>query len=469
MAVLTDEPSSILAVVTALVIVHITSKAVYNIFFHPLRSYPGPLSHAAFRLPYCYRLLRGKLAFDMLSLHKEYGDVVRVAPNELAFSHPAAWKDIMGHQTGGGGEEMAKFTNFYRPVPQSPTSIVSADRDEHSVLRRQFSHGFSERAMRAQEPVIAGYIDLLIQRLHEKCGNGAEALNMTGWYNFTTFDIIGDLAFGRPFGCLENSEYHPFIPLLFKATKMGTVLFTLSFYPLRDRIKLEGERDDLIEGLLRKKDEMEMDMDKIESNANILLIGGSETTATLLSGVTYLLLMNSDALARLTEEVRGAFDSEDEIDIQSVSKLTYMLACLNEALRMYPPVPIGLPRVVPKNGGQIAGNYVEEGTVVAVHHWASYHNEKYFTDPFNFRPERFLGDVRFAEDRLEMLQPFHVGPRNCLGRNLAYTEMRLILARVIFNFDMKIARDSTDWIERQGVWFLWSKPSLNVYLAPATR
>ena len=262
---------------------HITAKALYNIFFHPLRSFPGPPSHAAFRFPYCYKLLRGTFPFDMLSLHRQYGDVVRVAPNELAFSHPDAWRDIMGHRIDGS-DEMGKWDQFYRAVPQTPTSIVSADRTEHGALRRQLSHGFSERAMRAQDPLITGYVDLLIQRLHENCRGGAQTVDMTAWYNFTTFDIIGDLAFGQPFGCLEKSEYHPFVPLLFKSSRMGSVVFSLSFYPmlkklvfamipksliqlfedhrqvsiekLRERMKLEVERHDLIEGLLRKKDDL---------------------------------------------------------------------------------------------------------------------------------------------------------------------------------------------------------------------
>ncbi len=65
-------------------------------------------------------------------------------------------------------------------------------------------------------------------------------------------------------------------------------------------------------------------------------------------------------MKKLTTEIRGAFRSEVEIDFASVSTLTYLLACLDEALRMYPPVPIGLPRVVPKGGATIAGNYVPE-------------------------------------------------------------------------------------------------------------
>lgn len=234
-------------------------------------------------IPYCYRLLRGRLPFDMLALHERYGDVVRIAPGELAFAHADAWKDIHGRQSNGG-EECGKWMSFYKYADGTPTSIANAEREEHSILRRQLSHGFSERSMRAQEPLITQYVDLLIRRLHEKCGSGTKPVDMVSWYNFTTFDIIGDLAYGKPFGSLENSVYHPFIPLLLESAKMGTVMLSLSFYPLlkkiflamvpksvvkafqdhrdvsvaklRERMQAGNERDDLIEGLLRKQEEL---------------------------------------------------------------------------------------------------------------------------------------------------------------------------------------------------------------------
>ncbi|KAK3349016.1 cytochrome P450 [Lasiosphaeria hispida] len=476
----------------AVVFIYATSYAFYNLFLHPLRRYPGPLLMRATRMGYHWRAMRGTLPFDMLPLHKRYGPVVRIAPGELAFADPAAWKDIMGHRAGG--LEMEKSLQFYRPLADMPADIVSAPREEHGLLRRTMAHGFSDRSMREQQPIIRQYIDLFLKRLRERSDGGKKAVDIGKWYNFTTFDVIGDLAFGESFGCLDTSDYHPWVKSIFQVARAGTIFQMAAHYPLlmklllalipkrlmkerehheslvraklQKRMDIKGGRPDLIEGLLIKADEWGLTLDKLQANSALLIIGGSETTATLLAGVTFLLLRNPTALKRLTEEVRSSFKSEDEIDFASVSALPYLLACLDEGLRMYPPVPTGLPRVVPKGGANICGNYIAEGNIVAIHQWAMYHNDNNFKDPFAFHPERWLGDPAFARDRKDAFQPFHLGARNCLGRNLAYIEMRLILARTLWNFDMRIAEDSFDWMSKQRIFNMWEKGPLDVYLTP---
>ncbi|OLN81715.1 Isotrichodermin C-15 hydroxylase 15 [Colletotrichum chlorophyti] len=485
--------------------VYVASYIIYNLFFHPLRHFPGPLLMRATRATYFYRLARGTLSFDVLDLHRKYGDVVRIAPDELAFADPAAWKDIMGHRTGGGAQPaFEKSDMFYRPITDLPRDIITAKGPEHAMLRRQMAHGFSEKSLREQQSIIMRYVDLFIQRLREAGGgSGAverQAVDLAFWYNCCSFDVIGDLAFGEPFGCLEEGEMHPWVRTIFQMVRLGVALQTANHYSVmrkfitrvmssramrerrqqhRDmtmqkvirRIELgeKGPRNDLIEGLLRKKDEWNLSLEQLEGNASILIIAGSETTATLLSGVTYLLLKNPSKMEKLVAEVRTLFNKEEEIDLTSVNKLTYMLACLDEALRMYPPVPTGLPRLVPEGGAMVCGRLIPEKTTVSIHQWATYHNEKNFKDPFKFHPERFLGDEKYASDRREALQPFHVGPRNCLGRNLAYTEMRIMLARLIWNFDLVLADDSRGWMEKQKIYTLWEKGSLNVYLRPVVR
>ncbi|KAF3395038.1 Isotrichodermin C-15 hydroxylase [Talaromyces pinophilus] len=482
----------VLIVAISTTIFYPISTAIYNVYFHPLSRFPGPTSHAISRIPYFYRTINGTLPFDMLDFHKRYGNIVRIAPDELAFSHPDAWKDIMGHRNGQEAE-MAKAMWFYRPI-EEPTHIVNETPEQHRNLRRQMAHGFSEKGMRDQESLIRKYVNLLVEKLHEQSSKpGGNPVIMSDWYNFTTFDIIGDLAFGESFGCLSGSNYDDWIKSIFDLAYIGSILQALSFYPLlkktllslvpksaqdayekhkvltkekmHRRMAIKEERPDLIEGLLRKKDELNLDVEHLVANAEILIIGGSETTASLLCGVTYLILANPEAYQKLVHEVRSTFHSPEEIDLVSVGRLTYMLACLDEALRMYPPVANGPPRVCPKGGARVLGEYIPEDTYVAIHQWAIYRREEYFSDPNTYHPERFLGDPRFSNDQREAFQPFHFGPRNCIGRNLAYSEMRLILALIIFNFDLKLADESRDWIKQKN-YLTWYKPPLKVYLTP---
>ncbi|KAI2614033.1 cytochrome P450 ClCP1 [Hypoxylon fragiforme] len=484
-------PLNLALVGCTLAIVYFVALSIYNVFLHPLRSFPGPFLWRMSHIPRSLTLVRGKLPIHMKNLHAKYGPVVRISPNELAFSDPQAWKDIYGHRSNGE-PELAKYELFYRVVDHIPRSIINAYRDEHAFLRRQMAHGFSERAMQAQEPIIGSYVDLLIYRLQERCADGVTALNMREWLNYTTFDVIGDLGFGSSFKCLEDSDYHPWVKLVTTASRQNALLTALSNVGLKlvkrailrlgnlavkdnlalvretllKRIENGIERPDFVDGLIRKKKEGVLDLGQLVSTSSTLIIAGSETTATLLTGVVYLLTTNPDKLNLLTKEVRSAFTNDEEITLTSVGKLTYMLACLNEALRRYPPVPAGLPRQAPKGGCYIMGQYIPEGTVVAVWQHAINHDERFWTKPYTYAPERFMGGAEFKNDQTDAMQPFSVGPRNCIGRNLAYAEMRLILAKIIYNFDMTIDDDSRDWLRNQPAYNLWDKPALNIHMKP---
>ncbi|KAK7744058.1 hypothetical protein SLS53_003575 [Cytospora paraplurivora] len=374
----------------------------------------------------------------------QYGDVVRVAPNQVAFTDPRAWKELMGHRRPG------QLENIRDPIHYSLSKqglIGSISSEEHGRQRRIVSHGFSSQAMMEQQPLIQKYVDLLMQRLKENCQGGTKALDMTKWYNWTTFDVIGDLAFGEPFGCLTESNYHPWVAMIFPALKQGIILMVFRrFFPRLDRfiqlhlldvfapkrhenqlltnsrvakrISLQSDRPDFMHAMLGKNTDgkEKLSLDQIQANAFLLIVAGSETTATTLSGATYLLCRSPDSLAKLTAEVRSAFSSEDEITLLSVQKLKYMLAVLDESLRMFPPVPSTSPRAIHKGGAVICDTFLPEDTVANIWQWPVYRSSKNFSLPDSFIPERWLGDPRFVNDRRDAFQPFSYGPRNCVGK-----------------------------------------------------
>ncbi|KAJ2987771.1 hypothetical protein NUW58_g4323 [Xylaria curta] len=491
-------------------IVTIIARGLYNAFLHPLRKYPGPFLHRMTTLPRAIHLIRGRLPFEVKSLHDRYGPVVRIAPDELAFSSPQAWRDIYGHKAGQ--EEFPKYAGVYRAFKHMPVSIVTSDATEHGLLRRLLAVGFSDRAMREQEPIICSYVNLLVSRLKDAAqtlwlllisSKRGGCQDMTEWYTRTTFDIIGDLTFGAEgFGCLKNARSHPWVRLITTAIRQQAVVLALISLGLRgpiawvhktlgvfadndhnrivkekvaQRIK-DGERSDLLDGLIRNK---ELSLEKLTSNAAVLIPAGSETTATLLSGVTYFLTTHVDMLRRLENEVRSAFQSDEEITFASVTNLSFMLACLNETMRFYPPLVTGLPRQTHKDA-IISGEFVPRGvssppflstlTVFpAWRNWEKYainHDERYWKNPEEFAPTRWMGDPEYKNDQLDAMQPFSAGPRNCIGRNLAYAEARLVLAKIVYNFDMTLADDSRGWLNDQKAFTVWDKPPLNIHLSP---
>ncbi|KAL7929735.1 cytochrome P450 [Trichoderma chlorosporum] len=468
---------------------------IYNVYFHPLSKFPGPKLAAIFRFPYSRLLISGKGHRMILDLHIKYGPIVRVAPDLLSFSQPDAVNDIRGHRTAGQPEHK-KEPSLY---DHHENNALGANRADHTRYRRSFAYGFSQQSMLDQEPIIRGYVDQLMESLEKHGANGTKQIDLVRWLNYTTFDIIGDLAFGEPFGSLQSSADHPWVKLIFSVVKQMSYLTAfkhlriipgkqlkqimpyimpkglstkiaenehLSAMKVRKRLETGSNRPDFITSMTAKRNGESLTFTELTSNAVLLVLGGSETTATGLSAAAYYLAINTNAQAKLAHEVRTAFNSTEDITITSVQNLTYMRAVIDEFMRMYPPVPSGTPRVIAQGGAMIAGKYVPENTVVEVWQWSLYHNPSYWTHPDDFIPERWLGDPTFANDRRECFQPFSVGPRNCVGMNLAYSEMRLILALLIMRFEIKLAEGTKGWDNRSEVYSLWEKGPMNVYLIP---
>lgn len=146
------------------------------------------------------------------------------------------------------------------------------------------------------------------------------------------------------------------------------------------------------------------------------MIAGTETTASALSGTTYHLLKNPHHMEKLVEEIRGAFSDFDDITFEDLARLKYLQAVLLEGMRMYPPVPIALPRKTPKEGTEVCGEWIPGDVSIGASNFATYRMPEHFRNAYEFHPERWLGDSGYKDDHLDALEPFSVGPRSCLGK-----------------------------------------------------
>jgi cytochrome P450 len=206
---------------------YLVFNAVYNLFYHPLHKFPGPRLWAISNIPYTRVFLSGKGHYKMRQLHQKYGPIVRIGPNDLSVNHPDGMKDLRGHRKTGTGEN-SKDPSL---VQLNADNIIGADRQNHQRYRRAVAHGFSNQSMMDQQPIISGYVDKFIEGLHEVCADGDKPLDIAAWFNSATFDIIGDLAFGEPFGCLDEKKLHPWVRLIFEGVYNLSILTCLSRSP----------------------------------------------------------------------------------------------------------------------------------------------------------------------------------------------------------------------------------------------
>jgi cytochrome P450 len=187
------------------------------------------------RLRYVLSVWSGRLHSDIQKLHQQYGDVVRIAPDEISFVRPDAWQDVYSNAPGRPAFPKSKL--WHGSAPGRPMSILNAlDPKVHSRFRKAMEPGFTERAVRLQEPIIQSYVSLFIKQLDSLVATSDEGIvtDIVRWFGFVTFDLIGDLGFGEPFGCLESSEFHPWVSLIFSSLRAATYRASLRYYPSMD-------------------------------------------------------------------------------------------------------------------------------------------------------------------------------------------------------------------------------------------
>ncbi|KAH7009126.1 cytochrome P450 [Microdochium trichocladiopsis] len=472
---------------------YLTVNATYALTGHPLAGFPGPSLCAFSRLPFWIQVFQGTDVQWIHQLHRYYGPVVRYGPNDLSYLSAQSWRDIYGRPNGR--PTLPRTEDFAIKPWNGVPSILTCDDENHARVRRIFSPAFSERALRQQEPLFQKYTKLLLETMENDLKAG-EKLEMTRFLTFTTFDIMADLCFGHPLELLSRNQWSPWVSAIFDMIRMLHVSMLVDYYPilgyvvrrleprwLRDmksthfkhsadrvdqRLKEGTEKPDFWNLIIKTRDSGDgLSLDEMHSNAEVFMLAGTETTATLLAGLLYYLCLNQKKLQLLVQEIRTAYSTMDDITFDSLSKLEYLRACIKEALRMYPPGPAGSPRLVPGDGHSIEGRWVSGGTRVVVSPYAAYRSEINFADPDTFAPERWLNadhaeadtTGKFAGDKGEALQPFSVGPRNCIGQSMAHHEARLILAALLLRFDFELCEESKAWAD-QKAHALWLKKPL---------
>jgi cytochrome P450 len=191
------------------------------------------------------------------------------------------------------------------------------------------------------------------------------------------------------------------------------------------------------------KDEPPIDPADIWQEASFFVAAGADTTSSAICAFFFYLSRYPEVYAKLIQEIRSTFSSSLDMTGPKLASCRYLRACIDETLRMSPPVGGALWRQPAGDKPLVVDGYVvPAGTQVGVDIFALHHDESYFPEPFRFAPERWLASDVTEEQKKRMntaFAPFSVGPRSCPGKAMAYLEASMVVAKTLWYFDVETA------------------------------
>ncbi|EGN99144.1 hypothetical protein SERLA73DRAFT_181973 [Serpula lacrymans var. lacrymans S7.3] len=485
----------------------LTSIALYRLSpFHPLAKYPGPILARISKFWMVWMSSDGKQHVYYYNLHKRYGDVVRIGPNELSMRDTAAIQPLMGP---GGWSKGPHWDGRMAEQTNTRTLITIKDPVEHARRRRPWNRAFSIAALKGYEEIIAKRAREFVTGLEHKVG---ERVDLAELINHFTFDFMSDMAFGGGSEMIRDGDKEGIWHLLESGLPMGLILTHIPWFGkyyvkipgigknLKDfrafceeRAAIRKSRVSQVKDLfhyLIDEDGIERippTMAEVISDGVLAIVAGSDTTATTLSNLFCLMMKNPTVYYRLQAEIDKYFPvGENALDTTDHPYMSYLNAVINETLRLFPPVLSGSQRAAARgSGGRAIGPYyLPEGTNAFMHFYSVQRDPRNFSPmPDAFWPERWLT----PEERLSYASPdvkgldkvpfihntagfmaFSFGPANCVGKKLAYQKMRmaicLMMQRLEFRFpdDYVPEKFEDDLLDL----FVAKKGSLPVVLSP---
>ncbi|KAF6747677.1 cytochrome P450 [Ephemerocybe angulata] len=467
------------AIATSLV-AYLAAICTYRLFFHPLSRFPGP-SLAAVTDGYAawYEVVKkGEIVHELDRLHKVYGPIVRIGPGKLHFNTPRAFDDIYR------SPKLIKPGSFYDAFQMRQSSFGFSDPRLAKERREIIGPLFSRKAVLRLEGVVQDVVDRLVSELSKYPSN--DTVNLRHGLMAASLEVITTYCFAKEYHALEYPAFkHPVIPAL-ESISMHVLFFAMMCLPFLEKISFgmpewlakllgagSGDMQDLFGAIAKQVDEVLNDPLALEraeheiiyhhllsagtvekggkppsrqsliDEASVMITAGTETIANACTVACFHLSRSPDIERRLREELIGAWsDASAHMPLERLEKLPYLTAVIKEGLRLSHGIVTPLPRQA-HDGVVIDGVDIPPGAIVAMGHTFMHLSPELFEDPLAFNPERWLtGD---AQDR--HVVSFSRGPRVCLGVNLAWAELYLILGNLFRKVQMELPEDRPERLE----------------------
>ncbi|KAL1900637.1 hypothetical protein Sste5346_002362 [Sporothrix stenoceras] len=459
------------------------SRLLYKRYASPLRRYPGPWLASVSRLWKVISTASTNTQWQHIDLHRKYGRVVRIAPDEVSIASPEAARLVLS-----AGKHFYK-TDFYGvfPPPENPDIFTEVREHVHAQKKKVANVPYSMAAMQQLSPFINDAVELLVSKLETLAGGQANdakgpQVDLGAWLHYFAFDVLGEVAFSRSFGFLEegrdvenaiktiddSQRYNgivgqvpeldyilrrnplwKFIPALDTKNALITRM-ALEELGRRKPFDKESEgkwrggdgRQDLLASLIKGhlKDPEKFAEGDVFAVAHGAIFAGSDSTASTMQSFFWQVLHDRRIYEKLINEVDtavadGTIPPTGNVSWTEGQNLPYFQACLRESMRVRPAVGLNITRLVPPEGAELDGIFFPGGTRVAVNGWVIHRDRATFgEDADEFRPERWTEDEERARRMDRYMVQFGGGAHVCIGRNLALLEINKVLPRLLRDF-----------------------------------
>ncbi|KAJ9612035.1 hypothetical protein H2200_003630 [Cladophialophora chaetospira] len=466
-------------------IVTVFTYILYQRFFSPLARVPGPflasitsfwIAHAYWRQDWHYRAI---------SLHKQYGPVVRVGPDAVDVGDVDAIKIIygMGLAPCSHGFELIEAIRdrieiLEREVGRGGGNLIGmTDEPLHKQRRRLVDPIYTLKSVRESEHLMNAPITFFAEQMRRHSGTPVDIIE---WTNVLAVDVFTAITYGKSYGLLEHgrdpemlafteANWNPYfwavmVPLLGRLVKIRQRLLILA------KVLLSGGKAPLpILGWTTEQIENALQSDESAGNAPTLsrkairihrahpkefpraalndhmfelVFAGFETCGATIPKIIWRIATTRDFQKRLQTELDTLSKTDTLkglLTYDQLLELPYLSACISEGMRMDPITGIALSRRVPPEGVRMNGYDLPGGTEIGITPRVISYNEDLVEDPYRFSPDRWLDatkEQKILWDRMDLM--FSAGPTACTGKVMALAFIYKVIAAVFSNFDVTV-------------------------------
>ncbi|XP_029433157.1 cytochrome P450 3A29-like [Rhinatrema bivittatum] len=444
---------------------------------------------------------KGVFDFDM-RCSKKYGKIWGIFDGRhpvIVISDPAIIKTILVKEC------YTVFTNRrdfgLNGVLDSALSI--AKDEQWKRIRTVLSPTFTSGKLKEMFPIIKHYGDILVKNVQKKVEKDEDLLMKDIFAAYST-DVTTSTSFSVNMDSMNNPN-DPFVVNSKKLLKFSfispliitTVLFPflvpvlqklkVSFFPkdltnffLKAIASIKAKR--LQEGSMDRVDFLQLMMDsqssgssdngqksltdsEILAQALIFILAGYETTSTTLSFIAYSVAIHPEVQQKLQDEIDKILPNKATPTYEALMQMEYLDMVINETLRLYPGG--GRLERVCKKTVEINGVTIPEQTIIVIPAFVMHRDPEYWTEPEEFRPERFSKEARDSMDPYTFL-PFGLGPRNCIGMRFALLNMKVAMTVLLQNFSFQPTKDTQIPLELDSKGFLQPTKPITLKFVPRT-